>query len=160
MKTNETFEFRGEKEIVITCEFDAPRKLVFDTTIDPDLVPEWWGPARLKTTVDKMDVRPGGEWRYVQRDPEGNEFAFSGVYREVAPPERIVYTFNFEPMPGHEVVETITFEEKNGRTKFTDTLVFQSSEDREGMASSGMEEGVSETMERMTALLKERIKRG
>ncbi len=149
------FEYRGDKEIVLTCDFDAPRDLVFRASTDPALVPRWWGPANLKTTVEKMDVRPGGEWRFVQRGKDGNEFAFSGVYKEVSPPGRLVYTFNFEPMPGHESVETITFEEKDGVTTFRDVILFQSPEDRDGMAQSGMKEGVGETMDRMDALLKE-----
>jgi len=149
------FEFKGEKEIVLTCDFGAPRDLVFKASTDPELVPRWWGPANLKTTVDKMDVREGGEWRFVQQDKDGNEFAFSGVYREVSPPGRLVYTFNFELMPGHESVETITFEEKDGVTTFRDVVRFQSGEDRDGMAQSGMKEGAGETMDRMAALLKE-----
>jgi uncharacterized protein YndB with AHSA1/START domain len=149
------FDFNGDKEIVLTCDFEAPRELVYRVSTDPEMVPRWWGPARLATTVDKMDVREGGEWRFVQRDADGNEFAFSGVYSEVSPPGHLVYTFNFEPMPGHELVETITFEEKDGVTTFRDVILFQSPEDRDGMAQSGMKEGAGETMDRMTALLKE-----
>lgn len=149
------FEFKGEKEIVLTSDFEAPRELVYRVSTDPEMVPRWWGPARLETTVDKMDVREGGEWRFVQRDADGNEFAFSGVYREVSPPGRLVYTFNFEPMPGHGFVETITFEERDGVTTFRDVVLFQSREDRDGMAQSGMKEGAGETMDRLAALLKE-----
>jgi len=66
----------GKQEIVITRVFDAPRELVFKTITDPSLVPQWWGPKRFTTTVDKMEVRPGGQWRFVQRDADGNEHAF------------------------------------------------------------------------------------
>ncbi len=148
-------EFKGEKEIVLKYDFEAPRELVYRVSTDPELVPRWWGPARLTTTVDKMDVREGGEWRFVQRDADGNEFAFSGVYREVSPPGRLVYTFNYEPMPDHGFVETITYEEKDGVTTFRDVVLFQSREDRDGMAQSGMKEGAGETMDRLAALLKE-----
>ena len=72
------------------------------------LIPQWWGPARFTTTIDKLDVRPGGSWRFVQRDAAGNEYAFHGVYHEVVSPERIVDTFEFEGMPGHVSLETTT----------------------------------------------------
>src|SRR5438128_12053369 len=73
----------GKQEILITREFDAPRELVFKACTDPKLIPQWWGPRYLSTEVDKMDVRPGGQWRFLNRDAEGNEYAFHGVYHEV-----------------------------------------------------------------------------
>ena len=90
----------GKQEIIITRLFDAPRELVFKAYTDPNLIPQWWGPKNLTTTVNKMDVREGGVWRFVQRDGEGNEYAFHGVYHAIASPERLVYTFEFEGMPG------------------------------------------------------------
>ena len=111
------------------------------------------GPKRLITTVEVMDVRPGGIWRFVQRDPSGKEYAFHGVYHEIVPPERLVYTFKFEGMPGHALLETITLEEHGNKTTLIDTSVFQSVEDRDGMLKSGMEEGAAETMDRFAELL-------
>src|SRR5437667_3602078 len=73
--TSTTITTRGELEIVQERVFDAPRELVFTTLHDPDLIPKWWGPSYLTTTVEKMDVRPGGAWRYVQRAPDGGEHA-------------------------------------------------------------------------------------
>jgi uncharacterized protein YndB with AHSA1/START domain len=143
----------GKQAVVITRIFDAPRELVFKAITDPGLIPQWWGPRRLTTTVDKMDVRPGGVWRFVQRDQDGNEYAFNGVYHAVVPPERLVYTFEFEGMPGHVLLETVTFEEHDGKTTATDTPVFQTVEDRDGMLASGMEEGAVETMDRFAELL-------
>ena len=113
------------------------------------------GVRSLTTIVDKMDVRPGGLWRFVQRGPDGNEYAFKGEYREIVPPERLVYTFEFEGMPGHVILETVTFEEHDGKTKLTDRSLFQSGEDRDGMLSSGMEQGAAETMDRLAVLLRE-----
>jgi uncharacterized protein YndB with AHSA1/START domain len=101
-----------------------------------------------------MDVRPGGTWRYVQRDADGNEFGFHGVYHTVVPAEQIVYTFEFEGMPGHVLLETVTFEEQDGQTKMTDSLVFQSVADRDGMLHTGMEDGSAESMDRFDELLK------
>src|SRR5712692_9827489 len=112
-----TFTMPSDREIVMERIFDAPRELVFKVSTDPELIPQWWGPKRLTTTVETMDVRPGGVWRVVQRDSEGNEYAFNGVYREVVPPERIVRTFEFEGMPGHVLVETTTLEEHDGKTR-------------------------------------------
>src|SRR5947199_10184675 len=107
-----------------------------------------------------MDVRPGGRWRFVQRDAEGNEYGFHGEYREVVPPRRLVGTFEYEGMPGHVLVETATFEEVGGRTKLTQSSVFQSVEDLEAMLASGREEGAAETMERFTDLVTDTPKRG
>jgi uncharacterized protein YndB with AHSA1/START domain len=143
----------SDREIVMTRVFDAPRELVWKAYTDPEAIPQWWGPRRHATTVDKMDVRPGGAWRYVSRDADGNEYAFRGEYREVVPPERIVATFEFEPMPGHVSVETLTLVEHDGKTTLTNTSVFDSVEDRDGMLQSGMEEGVRETYDRLAEYL-------
>lgn len=144
----------GKQEIVMTRVFDAPRELVFKAYTDPALIPQWWGPKSLTTTVDRMDVRLGGVWRFAQRDAEGNEYAFYGVYHAIVSPERLVYTFEFEGMPGHVLLATVTFEELNdGKTRLTDRSVFQSVEDRDGMLKSGMEEGATESLDRFAELL-------
>jgi uncharacterized protein YndB with AHSA1/START domain len=143
----------GKQEIVITRVFDAPRDVLFSILTNPDLIPQWWGPRRLATTVDRMEVKPGGLWRFVQCDADGTEYAFHGVYHDVAAPERLVYTFEFEDMPGHVTLETMTLEGQGGKTKAMDKVVFQSVEDRDGMIASGMEEGVAETMDRLAELL-------
>lgn len=143
----------GKQELVITRVFDAPRDLVFKSMTDPSLIPQWWGPRNLTTTVDKMDVKPGGLWRFIHIDKDGNEFGFHGVYHSVLPPEQVVYTFEFEGMPGHVMLETVTFEEYEGKTKLIDHSVFQSVEARDGMLQSGMEEGAAETMDRLEELL-------
>jgi uncharacterized protein YndB with AHSA1/START domain len=143
----------GKQEIIITRLFDAPLETVFKAYTDPKLIPQWWGPRGLTTTVDKMEVKPGGSWRFVQRDVEGNEYAFHGVYHLIESPARLVYTFEFEGMPGHVLLATVTFEDQDGKTKLTDRSVFQSVADRDGMLQSGMEEGASESMDRFAELL-------
>ena len=100
-----------------------------------------------------MDVRPGGVWRYVQRDAAGNTYAFHGVYHEVRSPECIIDTFEYEGAPGHVSLETLILEDLGGRTKWTARSVFQTVEDRDAMLKSGMEEGVYETMDRLAELL-------
>jgi len=146
----------GTHEIVITREFDAPRALVFKAITDPSLLPQWWGPRHLSTEVEKMDVRPGGQWRFIQRDTQGNVYAFHGVYHEVLAPECIIDTFEFEGLPetGHVALETMKLEElPGGRTRLTTQSVFQSVADRDGMLQSGAEDGVSESYDRLAELL-------
>src|SRR3989475_10871342 len=160
MPARSKFVRKSERELVTTHTFDAPRELVWKAWTDPKLIPKWWGPRRYSTVVDKMDVRPGGRWRFVQRDAEGNEFGVHGEYREVEPPKRLVGTVEYEGLPGHVLVETAIFEEAGGKTKLTQSSVFQSVEDLEGMLASGMEEGAAETMERFTDLVTETPKLG
>ena len=143
----------GKQDLFITRTFDAPRELVFKAYTDATLIPQWWGPAMYTTVVDKMDARPGGSWRFYQRDAEGHEFAFHGVYHEVKRPERTVDTFEYEGMPGHVMLEIATLEEQNGKTKLTVHAVYQSVEDRDGMIASGMESGMSESHDRLEQLL-------
>jgi len=144
----------GKHEIIQSRVFDAPRELVFNVMTDPTLIPQWWGLRNNTTIVDKMDVRAGGLWRYVQRDQQGTEFAFHGVYHAITAPERIVDTFEFEGMPGHVMLETMTLEaQADGTTKVIVSSVFQSVADRDGMLSSGMEEGANESYDRLAELL-------
>jgi len=139
----------GTQEIVITRSFDAPRELVFKAFTDADAVRQWWGPDSSETTVDRLEARPGGRWRFVERERDGNEYAFHGVFHDLQAPERIVYTFEFEGMLGHVLLETVVLEEQDGRTLMTDTSVFQSVADRDGMLQSGMETGAAESYARL-----------
>ena len=143
----------AEREIRIERVFDAPRDRVFAVYTDPALVPEWWGPRETTTIVDEMDVRTGGRWRFIVRDADGTETAFRGAYREVTPPERIVQTFEWEPMAGHVSVETATFEDLGDRTKVTTVSLFHTPHERDGMLASGMEGGLNETYARLDELL-------
>lgn len=134
--------------------FDAAPEQVWKAISDPELIPQWWGPAYLTTTVDQMDFRVGGAWRFVQVDPEGNEHAFNGVYKEIAPPERLAYTFEYEPMAGHITTDTILLEAlPDGKTRMTSTTTADSLEDLEGLLQSGMEDGAVETWDRLEQLL-------
>ncbi len=97
-KTEFIFE-PGQHDITMRRIFDAPRELVFQAMTDPELMPKWWGPRDHWTKVDKMDVRPGGSWRFINGDRNGNEYGFHGVYHLVDAPERVVQTFEFEGVP-------------------------------------------------------------
>ncbi len=143
----------GKQEILMTRVFNAPREMVFKAYTDPKHIAQWWGPKGVTITIDQMELRPGGIWRYVEHDAEGQEFAFHGVYHAIRGSEQLVYTFEFEGMPGHVLLETVTFDEQDGQTRMTDKMVFQSVEARDGMLGSGMETGATESMDRLAELV-------
>jgi uncharacterized protein YndB with AHSA1/START domain len=154
MSGKTTLTTPSEREIVTERVFDAPRERVFAAYTDPESIPRWWGPRRMTTTVDEMDVRVGGRWRFVMSEPGGPEQAFKGVYREITPPERVMATFEWEGLPGHVILETATFEDLgDGRTRLTTTSLFHMTEERDGMLASGMEGGLTESHERLEELL-------
>jgi uncharacterized protein YndB with AHSA1/START domain len=144
-----------DTELLITREFDAPRDLVFKAMTDPALVARWWGPRKYRTVVDTLDARPGGKWRMRNIGADGVEHAFRGEFREFVPSERIVWTFEYEPLPGHISVETMTLTERDGRTLLTVRDQFSSKEDLTGMVDSGMESGARESYERLDEVLAE-----
>jgi uncharacterized protein YndB with AHSA1/START domain len=144
---------QGRQEVIITQQIHASPLEVFKTLIDPLKVPQYWGPERLTTTVHKMTAMPGGSWRYVQKDKEGKEYAFHGVYHEIEVPHRLVYTSEYEGMPGHVTLHTEDLQGQNGETTIIAHIVFQSVEDRDQMVQWGMEEGVREMTRRLNELL-------
>jgi uncharacterized protein YndB with AHSA1/START domain len=143
----------GEREVRIERVFNAPRERVFALMTDPELIPQWWGPRSTSASVDYMDVRTGGRWRFAVIDSDGRETGFQGAYREVTPPERIVQTFEWEGMPGYVSVETATFEDLGDRTRMVTVSIFHTPEERDGLIGSGMESGMQETYERLDELL-------
>ena len=144
----------SDREIVLSREFDAPRALVFEALSKPEHLRHWWGQADSTLVHCEVDFRPGGRWRFVERDKDGQEWGFRGEVREIVPPERIVQTFEWEGLPGHISVETMQLEDLSGRTRITVTSVFDSVEDRDGMLQSGMEQGASESYDRLEAYLR------
>ena len=145
----------GTSQIVITREFEAPRDLVFRAYIDPELVTKWMGPRELTMEIKEFDVRDGGRWRYVSTDPDGNAYGFRGVFHGTPTPDLTVQTFEFDGVPGHVSLESLTLTEHDGRTLVRTVSSFQSVEDRDGMIASGMEGGVRQSDERMGELLAE-----
>jgi uncharacterized protein YndB with AHSA1/START domain len=142
----------GKQEYVLTWTLEAPREKVFRAYTDPQEIPNWWGPRDCETEVKEQDPRPGGRFRYVVRDAEGEESGFHGVFHEVVSGERLVRTFEFEAYPGHVLLETVTFEEIEGRTKLTSHAVFQSQEFRDYLAAK-MEPGAQDAMDQLAELL-------
>ena len=148
-----TMTMPSDREIQLTRLFNAPRDLVFKAMTSCEHISKWLGPRSLTMVSCEMDFRPGGSYRYVHRSADGSEFGFHGEVREIDPPRRVVQTFEFELMPGHISVETLTLEEVDGKTKLTVRSLFSSTEDRDGMASSGMEAGVRDSYDRLEEYL-------
>ncbi len=112
----------ADRELVVSRLIDAPRSLVFKTWTQPEHVARWWGPQGFTTIHCDMDIRVGGKYRCGMRSPQGTEHYKVGVYREIVEPERIVFTFAWEDAygnPGHEVLTTVTFEERCTKTLLT-----------------------------------------
>jgi uncharacterized protein YndB with AHSA1/START domain len=143
----------NEPEIENSHDFKAPARRVFLAFSDAKQLPQWWGPQGYTTTIDKMDFREGGEWRFVQHGKEGREFAFHGVYKEIVYGRKIVQTFEYEGTPGRVNEDTATFEERGGWTKVTIKTKFQSVSDRDAMLKSGMEKGMNEGWEKLEKLV-------
>lgn len=158
---------QSDREIVMRRVFDAPRRLVFDAFTKPELIQKWLlGPCGWTMPVCKIDLRVGGAYRYVwhygggkdksdvKDDSEGKEMGVSGVYREITPPERIVFTERFDEAwyPG-EALNTTTFAENEGRTTMTMTILYVSREARDGVLKSGMERGVAMSYARLDEML-------
>ncbi len=147
----------GKQELILVREFDAPRELVFQAHTDPGLYGQWLGPRGLTTTFETFEAKTGGAYRFIQKDTDGKEYAFHGVYHEVLAPERIIGTFEFEGLPetGHVLLETTRFEVLPGnRTRVVVQDIYQSVADRDGMFQMGMEKGINEGYERLDELLK------
>ena len=137
----------ADDQILIVREFDAPRELVFRAWTEPDLVRQWWHAGRGEMTVCEIDLRPGGSWRYVMVTPDGTEVAFHGEYREVAPGERIVQTEIYDPFPDAAAVDTLEFEDLDGRTRVTMLVQHQLKEHRDAHVGSGMEDGLQDALD-------------
>jgi len=146
----------GDREIVMTRVFDAPRKLVFDAFTKPELLKQWLlGPPGWSMPVCEIDLRIGGRYRYVwRRDTDGTEMGCGGVYREIVPPERLVHTEQFDDpwYPGESLITTV-LDEQRGKTTLTATMLYESRDARDGILKSGMESGVAASYDRLAELL-------
>jgi uncharacterized protein YndB with AHSA1/START domain len=155
-RTDVIFE-PGRQDIVVKREFDAPSDVVFKAFTNPDLIPRWWGSRRFTTVVEQMDVRRGGEWRFITRhnNQNGTEYGFRGVYHDVVPFKRIVYTLEYEQGgPGYLQLVTDTFEESDGRTRYVSTALFATVGDRDGWIPTDMDKGITESMDMIDDLIR------
>jgi uncharacterized protein YndB with AHSA1/START domain len=141
-----------EREIRIERVFNAPREHVWRAFTNPKLIAQWWGRGN-KLVVERMELERGGHWRFIEHSPDGVH-GFEGRYRDVTPPQRLALTFEWDGMPGHVVVNTMTLEDLGGgRTKLDATSLFHTTEERDGMLRSGMEQGVNQSYAALDALL-------
>ena len=153
---------RGDREIVMTRAFDAPRKLVFDAFTKPELVKQWLlGPPGWSMPVCEIDLRVGGSYRYVWRKAGMPDMGMGGVYREVVAPERVVATEKFDQAwyPG-EAVGTLVLVEQSGKTTVTQTVLYASAEARDAVLKSGMEKGVGASYDRLEEMLARGLEKG
>jgi uncharacterized protein YndB with AHSA1/START domain len=151
----------SDREIVLTRVFNAPRELVFEAYTKPEHVRNWWGPRTSTKVLFEAEVRPGGAWRYEILSGDGEKVPFTGVYQEVAPPERLVYTEVYDVAPfnsGDPALNTVTFNDEAGKTLVTVTTVYPTKEVRDFVLTTGMEGGAAESYDRMEELLIELAK--
>jgi uncharacterized protein YndB with AHSA1/START domain len=144
---------RGVHDMFVTRTIKAPRARVFNAYTDAAAIANWWGPRRYTTIVDRLEPRAGGSWRFINRAGEDQEFGFHGVFHDVVQDSRIVWTFEFEGMPGHVSLETVSFEDAGDATTIRIHSVFESVADRDGALQSGMESGIAESFDRLEQLL-------
>jgi len=152
---NLTITRPGDREIAMTREFDAPRRLVFDALTKPELVQRWLlGPDGWTMPVCEIDLRVGGAYRYLWRNAKGKEMGLRGVFREITVPDRLVHTESFdEPWyPGDALVTTVLVE-RAGKTTLTMTVLYDSRDARDLALQSGMEQGVARSYDRLAEIL-------
>jgi uncharacterized protein YndB with AHSA1/START domain len=142
----------SDREIRTERVFAAPRDRVWRAFTDPTLVAQWWGRGNT-LVIERLEVERGGHWRFVEHGPDGVH-GFEGRFREVTPPERLVQTFEWDGMPGYVVINATTFEDLgDGRTRVVTTSLFHTTEERDGMLSMGMEQGLSQSYAALDRLL-------
>jgi uncharacterized protein YndB with AHSA1/START domain len=143
----------GAPFVDMSRTFDAPRDLVFRAHTDPELLVQWLGPRKYEMTIEEMDVRDGGVWRYTHRDDQGNAYGFHGVFHGEPSPDRMTQTFEFDGAPGHVSLDTLTLEDRGGKTVVRVHSVFQSVADRDAMIEHGMADGVNDGYDRLDELV-------
>lgn len=152
VSTNTSVESTSDREIVVSRVFDASRELVWNAWTDPAQVVKWWGPNGFTTTIEEMDVRPGGTWNLIMHSPDGKDFPNRSVFLEVVEPERIVYSHRGgrKGDPQAQFEATWTFVEERNKTRLTSRMVFASAEQRDLVAKFyGAIEGGNQTLARL-----------
>jgi uncharacterized protein YndB with AHSA1/START domain len=140
----------GDRQIVITRLFDAPRALVFEAWTKAEHVAHWWDPSGVPLAVCEIDLRPNGAFRWVNRARDGEEgHTFAGIYREIAPPERLVFSAASSPSQG----ATLLFTEVGKKTRLTITIECASGKERDAMLQMRVDAGTARTLENLAAYL-------
>jgi uncharacterized protein YndB with AHSA1/START domain len=146
-----TLVLPSDREILLTRVFNAPRSLVFEAWTRPEHVRRWYGCGELTLTACEIDLRVGGAYGYTLRSPEGAEHTMQGVYREIAPPGRLVYTEQYvaRGFTSSVALVTVLFAEHGGMTTLTSTILHASKADRDGHLNTGMERGAGAVLDRL-----------
>lgn len=158
-QVNEATTGVSDRELVMERVFNAPRELVFKAWTEPEHLAHWWGPKGWTLPVCTVDLRPGGEWHYCMRGPEGEESWGKATYREIVPPERLVYVDAFSDAEGNvntalpQMVIAVEFFEHEGQTKVVSRSLFTTVEERDTVLAMGAVEGMNETLDRLEAYL-------
>jgi uncharacterized protein YndB with AHSA1/START domain len=142
----------SDREIVITREFDAPRAVVFEAWTKAEHVAQWWDPNGAPLAICEIDLRPGGAFRFVHQGAGGIAHPFTGAYREIAPPARLVFVTPVPPS-GAETVGTLVFTEHKGKTTLTMTMACASKEHRDALLKMRIDVGTSRTLDNLEAYL-------
>jgi uncharacterized protein YndB with AHSA1/START domain len=138
----------SEREIVITRVFDAPRTVVFEAWTTAERLAQWWDPNRVPLAVCEIDLRPGGAFRFVNHGPDGANHPFAGIYREIVPPTRLVFTTRIAPS-GAESVGPLVFSEHDGQTRLTMTIECASKVDRDALLRMHVDVGTTRTLDNL-----------
>jgi uncharacterized protein YndB with AHSA1/START domain len=140
----------GDSQIVVTRLFDAPRALVFEAWTKAEHVAHWWDPSGVPLAVCEIDLRPGGAFRWVNRAPDGGEgYSFAGIYREIVPPEKLVFT----APDSQERGATLIFSEDGKKTRLTITMECATRQGRDAMLQMRVDSGTAQTLENLAAYL-------
>ena len=151
-----TFQLPSDLDIVTTHMLPAQSNLVFQAYTNPAIISQWWGRKSKKTVVEKLELKPGGAWRFLQYDEVGNETGFHGEFHTIQDMELLSYTMEWEAFPDIHGFETIEFKQVDHKTKVKGTTHFNSFEDREKILQTGFENALRESMERLTEILEKR----
>jgi uncharacterized protein YndB with AHSA1/START domain len=154
-----TFSTPSDDEIVMTRVYDAPRKLVFDAWTNPEHLPRWFGRRGWTLPICEVDLRPGGAWRFALSGPNGRSMGMHGVYHEIAPPDRLVYSEALDGYEG-ETINTLVLTEQDGKTTITCTSRYPSKAARDAMLRTNMMIGAASSLDRLSAFIAEQSRRG
>ena len=141
----------SDREIRSERIFNAPRARVWKAVTEPDLLAQWWGRGN-KLVIERYEFQRGGHWRFVEHSDHGAH-GFEGRFREISPIERLAMTFEWDGMPGHVIVQTITLEDLGDKTRLTALSLFHTTAERDGMLHSGMEVGANQSYAALDGVL-------
>jgi uncharacterized protein YndB with AHSA1/START domain len=152
-KDNRNSASTSDREITTTRVFNAPRELVWKVWTDPRHIALWWGPKGFTNTIEMMDVKPGGVWKFIMHGPDGVDYPNMVTYIEVKKPERLLYNHGEEGQSGYFQV-TVTFEDQGGKTKLSMQMLFKTAAERDQVVEKyGAIEGLKQNMDKLEAYL-------